>query len=237
MISEEDKNYVYKVTPSIEQLSSIVHVFPLGDALEKDSVQIFSQIFMGVQVVRTPAEAQKFKMVIAPKIEEFSFRYDEGKGSYSDIRFIVPTASIKVKTTLYREGIQIWEKSIKSPEQRKTTPYNPAFTSENEMGEVASQALNYALKKTAEEIVQDPEVEKNAANIPLDRRKKTYAQQKLIIPLRRIVVRNRPPVNLRYREKGTGKKVPFKSTTSSNVYKLSKPAEIRSRQGKRKSSG
>ena len=177
LISEEDKNYVYKVTPSVERLSNIVHTFPLGDALEKDSVQIFSQIFTGVQVVRTPAEAQKFKMVIAPKIEEFSFRYDEGKGSYSDIRYIVPTAAIKVKTTLYREGTQIWEKSIKSPEQRKTTPYNQAFTNENEMGEVASQALNYALKKIAEEIAQDPEVEKNVANIPLDGRKKNYAQR------------------------------------------------------------
>ena len=168
LISEGDKNYVYKVTPSVEQLSGIVHAFPLGEALEKDCVQIFSQIFMGVQVVRTPAEAEKFKMVIAPKIDEFSFRYDEGKGSYSDIRYIVPTAAMKVKTTLYREGTQVWEKSVKSPEQQKTIPYNQAFTNEDEMGEVASRALNYAMKKIAEDIAQDPEVEKNVANIPHD---------------------------------------------------------------------
>jgi hypothetical protein len=63
----------------------------------------------------------------------------------------------------------VWEKSIKSPERQKTISYNQGFTNENEMGEVASQASNYALKKIAEEeIAQDPEVEKNAANMPHD---------------------------------------------------------------------
>jgi hypothetical protein len=184
LISEEDKNYVYKVTPSIFELSGIVHVFPLGQALEKYSVQVFSQIFTGVQVVRTPEEAKKFKIVIVPKIEDFSFRYEEGKGSYSDVLFIVPAAAIKVKTTLYGGATPIWEKSVKSPEQKKTIPYRHGFTNEDDAGEIASRALNYALKKTAEEIMQDPEVEKNAASIAIDRLTKTYAQQKLIIPLR-----------------------------------------------------
>jgi len=178
LISEEDKNYVYKVTPSIYQLSGIVHVFPLGQALEKDSVQVFSQIFRGVQVVRTSEEAKKFKIVIAPKIEAFSFRYEEGKVHYSNIIYIVPIAAIKVKTTLYGGETPIWEKSIKSPEQRKTVPYQLGFTNENDAGEMASQALDYALKKTAEEIMQDPEVEKNAASLAIDGLTKTYAQQK-----------------------------------------------------------
>jgi len=177
LISEEDKNYTYKVTPSIFNLSNIVHVFPLGDALEKDSIQIFSQIFSGVQVVRTPAEAQKFKMVIAPKIEEFRFNYDEGKGSYTDIRYIVFTATIKGKVTLYREGTQIWEKSVKSPEQKKTVPYTQGFTNEEDMGEVTFQALNYALKRMAEEMARDPEVGKNAASGAIDGLKKTYARR------------------------------------------------------------
>jgi hypothetical protein len=177
LISEEDKNYTYKVTPSIFKLSNIVHVFPLGDALEKDSIQIFSQIFRGVQVVRTPAEAQKFKIVIAPKIEEFSFRYDEGKESYYSALKIVFTAALKGKVTLYSEGTQIWEKSVKSPEQQKTSAYQPGFTNEEDMGEVAFQALNYALKKMAEEMAQDPEVEKNAASATIDGLKKTYARR------------------------------------------------------------
>jgi hypothetical protein len=49
----------------------------LDEALEKNSVQIFSQIFGGVQVVRTLTAAQKFKIVITPKFENFSFRYLE----------------------------------------------------------------------------------------------------------------------------------------------------------------
>jgi hypothetical protein len=183
LISEEDKNYVYKGTPSGFRLSNIVHVFPLGEALEKDSVQIFSQIFRGVQVVRTPAEAQNFKIVIAPKMEDFSFRYDEGGISFTTT-YIIPTAAIKVKTTVYSAGTRIWERSVKSPEQTKRIAYYAGFTNENEMGEVASQALIYVLKKIAEELVQDPEVEENAGSISIDGLTKTYAQQKRRIPLR-----------------------------------------------------
>jgi hypothetical protein len=179
LISEEDRNYTYKVIPSILHLNleNVLHVFPLGEALEKDSIQIFSQIFRSVQVVRTPAEAQKFKIVIAPKIEEFRFRYEEGKGGYQPIQFILFTAAIKGKITLYSEGTRIWEKSVTSPEQQKTSAFLQGQTNEKDMGEVASQALDYVLKKLAEEIAQDPEVEKNAASAAIDGPKKTYARR------------------------------------------------------------
>jgi hypothetical protein len=180
LISEEDKNFVYKGTPSGPLLSNIVHVFPLGAALEKDSVQIFSQVFRKIQVVRTPAEAQKFKIVIAPQIEDFSFRYDEAKGYYlraGDTPYIAPTAAIKVKITIYSEGTRIWEKGVKSPEKQKPSPYPTGFIKENEMGEVVSQALNDALARMAEEIAQDPEVEKNAASLSIDGLAKPFAQR------------------------------------------------------------
>jgi hypothetical protein len=106
LISEEDEDYIYKGTPSNFRHSSIVHVFPLGEALEKNAVQIFSQILRGVQVARTPAEAQKFKIVIAPRIEDFNFRYDAGGISYI-ITYIVPTPAIKVRTTVYSDQTKI----------------------------------------------------------------------------------------------------------------------------------
>ncbi len=56
-------------------------------------------------------------------------------------------------------------------------PYQQGFTNEEDMGEVAFQALNYALKKMAEEIAQDPEVEKNSASATIDGLKKTYARR------------------------------------------------------------
>ena len=180
-ISEEDKNCVYKGTPSGSLLTNIVHVFPLGDALEKGSMQVFSQIFRHMEIVRTPAEAKKFKIVIAPQIEDFNFRYDEAKDYYlkqmGDTRYIVPTAAVKVKITIYSEGARVWEKGIKSPEEKKPVPYNPGFANEKEMGEVVCEALNYALKKMAEEIAQDPEVEKNAASISIDGLTKIYVQR------------------------------------------------------------
>ena len=175
LIPEGEKNYVYKATPMVFQISNVVHVFPLGEALEKDSIEIFSQIFRDVQIVRTPAEAQKFKIVIAPKIEEFRFAYEEGKGGYDIIRFILFKATMKGKITVFREGARIFEKSITSPELKKTSPYQIGFTNEEDMGEVAFQALNYTLKKLAEEMAQDPEVEKNATSATIDGLKKAYA--------------------------------------------------------------
>ena len=181
LISEEDKNFVYKGTPSGPLLSNIAHVFPLGEALEKDSMQIFSQVFKNIQVVRTPAEAQKLKIVIVPQIEDFTFRYDEAKEYYvkplGDTRYIAPTAAIKVKVTVYSEGARIWEKSVKSPEKKKPMP-NPTGTVNKEvMGEVVSQALTDALARIAGEIAQDPDVEKNAASLSIDGLAKTFAQR------------------------------------------------------------
>jgi len=179
-ISEEDRNFVYKGTPSGLLLSNIVHVFPLGEALEKSSQQIFSQVFRKIQVVRTPAEAQKFKIVVAPQIEGFTFRYDEAKEYYlraGDTPYIALTAAIKVKITIHSEGARIWEKAVKSPEKQKAIPYPGGFINENEMGEVVCQALNYALAKMAEELAQDPEVEKNAARLSIDGLAKTFAQR------------------------------------------------------------
>ena len=182
LISEEDKKYVYKGTPSGSLLTNLVHVFPLGDALENGSLQMFSQIFRNIQVVRTPAEAKKFKIVIAPQIEDFNFRYDEAGDYYlrmGDSRYIVPTAAVKVKITIYSEGTAVWEKGVKSPEEKKPVPYNPGFANAKEIGEVVCQALDYALKRMAEEIAQDPEVEKNAASLSIDGLAKTFAQHRV----------------------------------------------------------
>ena len=181
LISEEDKNSVYKGKPSGSLFTSIVHVFPLGAALEKDSVQIFSQVFRNIQVVRTPAEAQKFKIVIAPQIEDFNFRYDEEKEYYvkpmGDTRYIAPTAAIKVKITVYSEGAPIWAKSVRSPEKKKPMPNPTGSVDRDVMGEVVSQALNDALARIAGEIAQDPEIEKNAASLSIDGLVKPFAQR------------------------------------------------------------
>jgi len=177
LIPEADKNYVYRVTPLIYNLSNTVFVFRLGEALEKDSTRIFSQIFKSVQVVRTPAEAQKFKIVIAPKIEDFDFRYEEGKGSYSNIVYIVFKATTKCKITLYREGAQILERNVQSPEQQKRIAYQGGFTPEEDMGEVAVQALDFALHKMAEEILGIPGLEKDAAGGTSDGLEKAVARR------------------------------------------------------------
>jgi hypothetical protein len=112
---------------------------------------------------RTPTEAKKFKIVIASQIEDFSFHYDEAKDYYlrmGDTRYIVPTAAVGVKITVYSEGTRVWEKGVQSPEEKKPVSYVAGFAHEEKMGEVVSLALNYSLRKIAEEMAQEPEIEK-----------------------------------------------------------------------------
>jgi flagellar biosynthesis/type III secretory pathway M-ring protein FliF/YscJ len=150
--------------------------------------------FLGLSVRKRFAQVLVFKGVkwygrqkrpkiqdCCPKIEDFSFRTRKEK-LVKNITYIVPMAAM-VKLRLWRRN-PIWERVNSGAAEDSS--YQQGFTNENEAGEIASQALNYALRKTAEEIIQDPEVEKNAASIAIDGLTKTHAKQKLIIPLREL---------------------------------------------------
>jgi len=127
------------------------HEFPLGEALEKVSIEAFSQTFQKVTLVRTSQEAKKYKIYIEPKIDEFHFRYDQL--SYAGFAVAV-ISKIKVHVTLCSGEVIIWEKSVESPEQRKG-PWAVNFSFEKETGNSASEALCFAVRQIASEIAED----------------------------------------------------------------------------------
>jgi hypothetical protein len=155
LITEETKNYIFKGNPESFTASARPHEFPLGDALEKASIQTFSQIFKKVNLVRTYEEAKKYRIFIEPKIEDFHFRYDQ----LSYVGFAVAVLSkVKVHVTLASGETKIWEKSIESPEQKKGPWFfNPGY--EKEVGESASDALSFTLRKIALEITEDVSIQ------------------------------------------------------------------------------
>ena len=154
LISEETKKYVFRGNPESFTASARPHEFPLGEALENASKQAFSQVFKKINLVRTSQEAIKYGIIIEPKIEEFHFRYDQ----LSYVGFAVAVLSkIKVHVTLANGEIKIWEKSIESPEQKKGPWFfNPGY--EKEVGESASEALVFTLRKIALEISEDTSI-------------------------------------------------------------------------------
>lgn len=158
LITEETKNYIFRGNPESFTASARPHEFPLGGALEKASVQTFSQLFQKVTIARTPLEAKDYKIVIEPKIEEFHFRYDQL--SYAGFAVAV-ISKIKVRVTLASGETKIWEKSVESPEQKKG-PWVINFSYEKDVGESASDALVFTLKEIAIEISKDAAVRRLA---------------------------------------------------------------------------
>ncbi len=150
LITEDTRNYVFKGNPESLAMSARPHEFPLGKALEQASIKIFPQIFQKVELVRTPSEAGQYKVVIEPEIEDFHFHYD-------NFGFIA-SSRIKVHVTLVSKGTKIWEESLESPEQKK----GPYLQPEQGIGEAASDALVYTLKKIGKEISRNTTVRKLA---------------------------------------------------------------------------
>jgi len=158
LITEDTRNYVFKGNP--ESLTGAIrpHEFPLGVALEQASVQTFSQVFQKVSLIRTPAEAKKYRIVIEPEIEDFHFRYDQ----LSYVGFgIAVISKIRVRVTLASGETRVWERSVESPEQRKG-PWMIDLNYEKKTGESASDALVFTLGKIAKEIAGDATVRKLA---------------------------------------------------------------------------
>ena len=162
LITVETKNYIFKGNPESFTGSARSHEFPLGEALEKASSQAFLQVFQKLRLFRTFDEAKESVIIIEPKIEDFHFRYDQL--SYAGFAIAV-LSKIKVHVTLANGETKIWEKSIESPEQKKG-PWFVNMSYEREVGESASDALVYVLKKIALEVAEDVSINKYISENP-----------------------------------------------------------------------
>ena len=149
LISESTKAYVFRGSPESQFGSARTYEFRLGDALEKASFDVFSQIFEKVHLVRTDQDASKFPLVIKPQIEDFHFRFN-----FWDAFSITAASKIRVRVTLASGETKIWEKSLESPEHQK----GPKGDVEDNIGKAASEALGYVLKKIAVDIASDESI-------------------------------------------------------------------------------
>ena len=142
LITKETTSYRYVGKAQGEVPGGQPFEYPLGKALEKASIDAFSQVFADVVLVRTGAEAKKYKITIEPEIKEFSFSLL--KKPFASFAL----SSIKVNVALYSAETRVWKKTVESPEQKKIID-NSGFS---DYGESASAALVYALKEVAEDI-------------------------------------------------------------------------------------
>jgi hypothetical protein len=152
LITEEAGRYVYRGKPLGDPFSRAFE-YPLGEALQRASVDAFSQVFKKLVLVRTLDDAKNYRIVIKPAIEDFQFSFPR----YTFVGYAV--SKITVKVILCSGGARIWERTAESPEQRRVIK-NIGWS---DFGECASAALVYTLKDIADEISTEPSIRRFAA--------------------------------------------------------------------------
>lgn len=158
-ITEETKSYVFRGRPESYYGWNMEHYFPLGSSLEEASLQVFSQVFEKVTVVRKWSQSMKNKIVIEPQIEDFHFSYPF---YYS---WEVHSASrIKLKIYIWdNKNSKIWEKSLESPEIEVIS--QSGIVDSYYAGLSASNALVQTLQKLTEDMVKDPVINNYLASM------------------------------------------------------------------------
>jgi hypothetical protein len=151
LIAEEAGRYVYRGKPLGDPFSRPFE-YPLGEALQRASVDAFSQVFKKVVLVRTLDDAKNYRVVIEPAIEDFHFRFPR----YGFVGYAV--SKVNVKVIVSSGGAKIWEKTVESPEQKRVIK-NVDWS---DFGESASAALVHTLKDIADEISRDPSIRRLA---------------------------------------------------------------------------
>ena len=132
--------------------------YPMGEALETASLQVFSQLFEGLSIVRDPAEAKaNYRVVLEPSVEGFSY--------YHSLRWLwwITHSRAKVKVTVFSGQTKVWELEIKSGwKGAEPKTWFKRFVWESDfkqrVGESASKALTSCLEEIATRMAQDQQL-------------------------------------------------------------------------------
>jgi hypothetical protein len=160
LITPETRDQIYKSPPFPDYHGTSIiyniepYQLPIGQAFEEASIQIFSQIFQKVHLIRKAEESKNYPIVIEPKLADFSlslFYSNYGLRIYNE--YVDGKCSIKVTGTLMAQGRPIWQKSIEpSPETNRWV--NSYWLIDNVSG-LASDTIVLALKELAYLILKE----------------------------------------------------------------------------------
>jgi hypothetical protein len=164
LITEESKTQIFMSanTPHFSNEIPTYYIepyqLPIGEAFEKASVQVFSQVFQKVHLVRSLDEAKNYPLVIEPKLENFDFQltyiyHGEKRPYYALVEF---RGKAKVVGTLFNRGRKIWQKTSEPPVEPRSQVYSNLLI--RTTGEEASETIVRALKGLAFKMVEESTV-------------------------------------------------------------------------------
>jgi hypothetical protein len=160
LITPESGDQIYKspLFPDYRGNAIIYNIepfqLPIGQAFEEASIQIFSQIFQKVHLIRKAEEAKNYPVVIEPKLADFYlflFYSNYGLRIYNE--YVDGKCSVKVTGTLMAQGRPIWQKSIETP--LETNRWVNSYWLIDNVSGLASDTIVLALKELAYLILKE----------------------------------------------------------------------------------
>jgi hypothetical protein len=171
LIPEPAKNQIFR-SPDYPDYHGAAPVYILepyhlaiGKTFEKAALDIFSQVFQKVQIIRTTEEAKNYRLVIEPKLSDLRlhiFYRVLGRREYGVLVFV--EAQTQVSGHLFHQGQPAWQKTIESPKEKRTWVFNYSLL--DEVGGLAAETMVLALKDLALCVWQEYMVPPKQSNTP-----------------------------------------------------------------------
>lgn len=160
LIKQEAKNQTFR-SPAYANFHGTVATYQIepfqlatGEVFEKAAVQVFSQIFQKIHLVRTLDEARNYGVVFEPKVENFHLHlFYKVFGLHMNDELVDMECTVRVRATLLRQGRLFWEKTIQTPPQIRTRVFT--FALKDEVGVLAADTMALALRDLADRIMEE----------------------------------------------------------------------------------
>ena len=161
LITEQTRGQVFqskKVPDILTQYFYYVlepYQLPVGQALEEVSLQIFSNIFQKIHLIRTLEEGNKYPLIIEPKLLDFDYHliYSTIPSHLAYQVVIDGRSEAKASLSLTARDRSIWENSYKTPVMFRR--WFDDYLLRKNMGDQTWETLTLALEELAYRMLEE----------------------------------------------------------------------------------
>jgi hypothetical protein len=160
LISEKDKEQIFQ-SQSLPDIQNEYHLnilepyrLPVGQAFEEASVNIFSQIFQKIHLIRSLEEGKNYPLIIEPKLTGFDFRliYSSYPSLWRYNVVILARSQVKVFCSLITQNRIIWQNSVSTPVIFQD--WFDDYQLGKNVGDIASETITKALEELASKMTE-----------------------------------------------------------------------------------
>ena len=162
LITPEARGKVFR-SPDYPNFQGRAIIYPIepyqlqvGEGFEKACLEIFSQFFEKVTLIRNRDEGKNYRLVIEPQMDVFSLdlfytNYGYREGVSGEV--VNEKCQVKVSGTLKSYGRTIWERTMETPLESLYRVNN--YQLRNQVASFASDTIVLAVKMLAYQIVRE----------------------------------------------------------------------------------